>query len=189
MYSKKKEAIEAKHVAELARRAAEQEEAQKTAALARAKARATDAEWRASIARRRHVKFAEASTKLEARLLSVSLFFNSCMGNWSDVVFCLQESQRVSEELAEDEYVYLSNRRSKVEHIADATDGVMASAIEYEEKAETELARREASVDRMVFASSDEIGKFLILILSYAQFDRLTSCFVYYRRVFNRAGR
>ena len=37
---------------------------------------------------------------------------------------------------------------------------------------------REASVDRMVFASSDEIGKFLILILSYAQFDRLTSCFV-----------
>ena len=70
VYSKKKEAIEAEHVAELARRAAEQEEAQKTAALARAKARATDAEWRASIARRRHVKFAEASTKLE-----VSVFF------------------------------------------------------------------------------------------------------------------
>ena len=70
VYSKKK-AIEAEHVAELARRAAEQEEAQKTAALARAKARATDAEWRASIARRRHVKFAEASTKLE-----VSVFFS-----------------------------------------------------------------------------------------------------------------
>jgi hypothetical protein len=70
-YSKKKEAIEAEHVAELARRAAEQEEAQKTAALARAKARATDAEWRASIARRRHVKFAEASTKLE-----VSIYFS-----------------------------------------------------------------------------------------------------------------
>ena len=65
----------------------------------------------------------------------------------------------------------------------------MASAIMYEEKAETELARREASVNRMVFASSDEIGEFLILILSYAQFDRLTSCFVYYRRVFNRARR
>ena len=71
IYSKKKEAIEAEHVAELARRAAEQEEAQKTAALARAKARATDAEWRASIARRRHVKFAEASTKLE-----VSIYFS-----------------------------------------------------------------------------------------------------------------
>ena len=100
----------------------------------------------------------------------------------------LSESQRVAEELAEDEYVYLSNRRSRVEHIADATDGVMASAIEYEEKAETELARREASMNRMVFASSDEIGKLLILILSYVQFDKLTSCFVY-RRVFNRAGR
>ena len=100
----------------------------------------------------------------------------------------LSESQRVSEELAEDEYVYLSNRRSKVEHIADVTDDVMASAIEYEEKAETELARREASMDRMVFASSDEIGEFLILILSYVQLDRLTSCFVY-RGVFNRAGR
>ena len=101
----------------------------------------------------------------------------------------LSESQRVAEELAEDEYVYLSNRRSKVEHIADATDGVMASAIEYEEKAETELARREASMDRMVFASSDEIGKFSIFTLSYVQLNRLTSCFVYYRRVFNRAGR
>jgi len=100
----------------------------------------------------------------------------------------LSESQRVAEELAEDEYVYLSNRRSKVEHIADVTDGVMASAIEYEEKAETELARREASVNRMVFASSDEIGEFLIIILSYAQFDRLMPCFVY-RCVFNRAGR
>ena len=76
----------------------------------------------------------------------------------------------------------------RVEHIADATDGVMARAIEYEEKAETELARREASMDRMVFATSDEIGEFL-LTLSYAQLDRLTSCFVYYRRVFNRAGR
>ena len=101
----------------------------------------------------------------------------------------LSESQRVAEELAEDEYVYLSNRRSRGEHIADATDGVMASAIEYEEKAETELARREASMDRMVFANADEIGELLIFILSYAQFDRLTSCFVYYRRVFNRAGR
>ena len=100
----------------------------------------------------------------------------------------LSESQRVSEELAEDEYVYLSNRRSKVEHIADATDGVMASAIEYEEMAETELARREASMDRMVFANADEIGKFLIFTLSYVQLDGLTSCFVY-RRVFNRAGR
>ena len=84
--------------------------------------------------------------------------------------------------------MYLSNRRSRVEHIADATDGVMASAIEYEEKAETELARREASMDRMVFANADEIGKFLIFTLSYAQLDRLTSCFVY-RRVFNRARR
>ncbi len=99
----------------------------------------------------------------------------------------LSESQRVSEELAEDEYVYLSNRRSKVEHIADATDDVMASAIMYEEKAETELARREASMDRMVFANADEIGE-LLFYLSYAQFDRLTSCFVY-RRVFNRARR
>ena len=67
--------------------------------------------------------------------------------------------------------MYLSNRRSKVEHIADATDGVMASAIEYEEKAETELARREASVNRMVFASSDEIGEFSILTPSYAQLE------------------
>ena len=101
----------------------------------------------------------------------------------------LSESQRVSEELAEDEYVYLSNRRSRIENIADATEDVMASAIEYEEKAETELARREASMDRMVFASSDEIGKFSIFTLSYVQLNRLTSCFVYYRRVFNRAGR
>ena len=101
----------------------------------------------------------------------------------------LSESQRVSEELAEDEYVYLSNRRSKVEHIADVTDGVMASAIVYEEKAETELARREASVNRMVFANADEIGEFLIFTLSYAQLVRLMPCFVYYRRVFNRAGR
>ena len=100
----------------------------------------------------------------------------------------LSESQRVAEELAEDEYVYLSNRRSRVEHIADATDGVMASAIEYEEKAETELARREASMDRMVFANADEIGE-LLFTLSYAQLEILTSCFVYYRRVFNRAGR
>lgn len=100
----------------------------------------------------------------------------------------LSESQRVAEELAEDEYVYLSNRRSKVEHIADVTDGVMASAIEYEEKAETELARREASMDRMVFANADEIGE-LLFTLSYAQLEILTSCFVYYRRVFNRAGR
>jgi hypothetical protein len=56
--------------------------------------------------------------------------------------------------------VYLSNRRSRVEHIADATDDVMASAIMYEEKAETELARREASMNRMVFANADEIGVF-----------------------------
>jgi len=84
--------------------------------------------------------------------------------------------------------VYLSNRRSKVEHIADVTDGVMASAIEYEGKAETELARREASMDRMVFASSDEIGKFFVLILSCAQLESLMPCFVY-RRVFNRARR
>ena len=100
----------------------------------------------------------------------------------------LSESQRVAEELAEDEYVYLSNRRSRVEHIADATDGVMASAIEYEEKAETELARREASMDRMVFANADEIGE-LLFTLSYAQLEILTSCFVYYRRVFNRDWR
>ena len=78
-YSKKKEAIEAEHVAELARRAAEQEEAQKTAALARAKARATDAEWRASIARRRHVKFAEASTKLEVSIFGSSLTVCPCL--------------------------------------------------------------------------------------------------------------
>ena len=85
--------------------------------------------------------------------------------------------------------MYLSNRRSRIENIADATEDVMASAIEYEEKAETELARREASVNRMVFASSDEIGEFLIIILSYVQFDRLMPCFVYYRRVFNRDWR
>ena len=80
--------------------------------------------------------------------------------------------------------MYLSNRRSKVEHIADATDGVMASAIVYEEKAETELARREASMDRMVFANADEIGEFLIfnyLVCAIIQTDvvfcLLQACF------------